>query len=305
MDFSKINNMQTLSKKKLIKSASVVKHSKKIKKPTSFYLRVLSRHPSTSGLRNTVLINGMKVVYRHGSTTSSGLPYEINSVASIKTSADKKLMKEAFDRADISHALWLPLSKSRDDKANFDAMLKKLDFGSDKKSYLIIKSRMGSRGNGNTLIKTKTELDAFLKRNSGSLDHYIVEEYKNYSCEYRIHVTARGYFYTCRKMLKKDTPDDKKFQRHDDNCTWYVEDNPNFNKPSNWNEIVTDCKKALNTIGADVLAFDVKTTSIKDSKDKKAKWIIIESCSAPSFGTGTMEKYKEELPKIVKAKYNQ
>lgn len=299
----KINNMQVLSaKKKVVKKQSVV--SSKSSKPTHFYLRILSRHPSSRGLRNSVPIKGKKVVYRHGSTTTSALPYEINSIKSIKTSADKKLMKEAFDRAGISHALWLPLSKAKEDKGTFDAMLKKLEFGTDKKSYLIIKSRMGSRGNGNTLVKTKAELDAFLKRNAGSLGNYIVEEYKNYSCEYRIHVTARGYFYTCRKMLKKGTPDDKKFQRHDDNCTWYIESNANFNKPANWNEIVEDCKKALVAIGADVLGFDVKSTSVKDVKDKKAKWIIIESCSAPSFGTGTLTKYKEELPKIVNHKYN-
>jgi hypothetical protein len=54
---------------------------------------------------------------------------------------------------------------------------------------------------------------------------------------------------------------------------------------------------------ADVLAFDVKCTSIKDKKDKKCRFILIESCSAASFGDKTAEKYIQELPKILKLKY--
>lgn len=104
-------------------------------------------------------------------------------------------------------------------------------------------------------------------------------------------------------MLKSNTPENQRFQRHDDNCTWIIESNELFNKPSNWDAIVKDCVKALKAIGADVLAFDVKCTSIKDSKDKVCKWILIESCSAPSFGEKTTKNYVAELPKILKRKY--
>lgn len=276
---------------------------KVVKKPTHFYLRILSRHPSIKPLRDSVLIKGFKAVYRHGSTTDGKFEYEINSVESIKTSADKKLMKEAFDKAEVRHAPWISLTKSASDKQLWDKFLSNLGFGKEKDSWLIVKNRWGSRGTGNSLIRTKAELDTFLKERAKSLDNYIIEEYKNYTVEYRIHATEEGYFYACRKMLKSNTPKEQRFQRHDDNCEWFIETNPKFNKPENWNEIVEDCKKAVKMIGADVLAFDVKCTSIKESKDKKCKFIIIESASAPSFGKITAEKYIQELPKIIERKY--
>jgi len=292
----------TIKEKKLAKTAK--KEIKSIKKPTHFYLRILSRHPSISPLRNSILIKGVKAVYRHGSTTNSDFEFEINSVESIKNSADKKLMKEAFDRSEVKHAPWIHLAKATTDKISWDKFLANLDFIKDKDSWLIIKNRWGSRGVGNTLVKTKEQLDVFLKEKTKSLENYIVEEYKNYSVEYRIHVTEEGYFYTCRKMLKENTPKEDRFQRHDDNCSWFVETNPKFNKPENWNEMVEDCKKAVKALGADVLGFDIKCTSVKESKDKKARYILIESCSAPSFGEGTLKKYTEELPKIIQRKYS-
>lgn len=293
-----------IKEKSKIKKVGSVATNKIIKKPTSFFLRILSRHPSIAPFRdNPLLIRKIKAVYRHGSTTNGDFDYEINSVDSVKTSADKKLMKEAFDKAEIRHAPWIHLKKYSTDKKVFDDFLTKLEFGKDKESWVIIKNRYGSRGTGNTLARTQVELDSFIKSKQNSLDNYIMEEYKNYTVEYRIHVTEDEYFYTCRKMLKSDTPKEKRFQRHDDNCEWFLETNPKFNKPENWSDIVEDCKKAVKSIGADVLAFDVKCTSIKESKDKKCKYIIIESCSAPSMGLVTIEKYKEQLPKIIYKKY--
>lgn len=286
-------------KKKVIKTLPKV-----IKTPTHFFLRILSRHPSISGLRNKILLPKIRVVYRHGSTTGGDIKNEINSVQSIKNSADKLIMKQCFDKAGISHAPWFHLSKIGSNKTDWDAFIKKTQFGTDKNSWLIIKQRWGSRGMGNYLIKSQVDLDKFLLSKKQLLGNYIIEEYKNYTVEYRIHATENEYFYSCRKMLKTNTPKEEKFQRHDDNCSWFVETNPKFNKPSNWNEIVEDCKKAVKAIGADLLAFDVKCTSIKTSKDKICKFIIIESCSAPAMGEITLEKYKEIIPKIAKLKYS-
>lgn len=265
---------------------------------THYYLRVFSRHPSAKGLLKKVLIKGKKVVYRHGSTTESSFKYEINSVQSVRNSADKRLMKKAFDSAGINHARWEELQNHNSER--FNKFLKEISFG---ESAVIIKHRFGSRGSGNSLVKTKEQLQKFIASHQGTLGSYIVEEYKNYSVEYRLHITEYGCIYTCRKMLKSDTPDSEKFQRHDDNCVWYVESNPAFNKPANWDEIVKDCQKALKALGGDVMAFDVKCTSIKEKKDRKCKWIVIESCSAPSFGEGTTEHYVNELPKIIQRKY--
>lgn len=274
------------------------------RKPTHFHLRILSRHPSISDLRKkNILVKGARVVYRHGSTTNGNFEYEINSVDSIKNSADKLLMKQCFDKAEIKHSPWFYLGDLETKKDKWQEFLKKTLFGA-KDVFLIAKQRYGSRGTGNYLIKTKEELDKFLKDKRTTLVNYIIEEYKKYSVEYRIHATEHDYFYTCRKVLKNDTPKDQRFQRHDDNCSWLVEENVKFNKPANWEEIIKDCQKAVVALGADMLAFDVKCTSVKDSKDKNCKYIIIESCSAPSFGNRTTEEYVKEIPKVIKAKYN-
>lgn len=270
---------------------------KPIKKVTHRYLRVYSRHPTAEGLRGNILVKGERVVYRHGSTTEGEIKKEINSVKSVKTSADKLLMKQAFDRAGVYHAPWKQLNEISDKNA-WTAWLKVLKFP---EHPLIIKHRFGSRGAGNYLIKSQAELDRFIKDKSQGLHNYIVEEYKPYTREYRLHITEEGCFYTCRKVIKNDTPKEKRFQRHDDNCSWLKEDNPGFDKPHFWDKIVQECVNALKEIKADVLAFDVKCTS--PNKTKKDAWIIIESCSAPSFGKITTEKYKVELPKIVNHKY--
>lgn len=276
----------------------------KAKKPTHFYVQVLSRHPTTDQIRKKVLIKGIKVIYRHGSTTNvKNIEYEINSADSVKTSADKLLMKQAFDKAEVKHALWFYLRDIDSKKDEWQKFLKKVNFAKDN-NYLIAKQRWGSRGTGNYLLKTQADLDNFLKNRKNTLGNYIIEEYKKYSVEYRIHATEDGYFYACRKMLESDTPKDQRWQRHDDNCKWYVEENPSFNKPANWDEIVKDCQRVVKTMDADVLAFDIKCSSIKDSKDKKCNYIIIETCSAPSFGERTAKEYIKELPKIIKRKYN-
>lgn len=136
-------------------------------------------------------------------------------------------------------------------------------------------------------------------------EEYIGEIFFKHGREYRIHVTEQGYFYTCRKMLKKDA--EVRWSRHDVDCSWIKEENPLFDKPVNWDAIVADCVKALKTIGADVLAFDVKVQTAKDKKGNKREnpnWILIESASAPSFGEVTTQQYIKIIPQIVNAKLN-
>lgn len=287
-----------------VKHSTTRKLGPKVKsRPTYFALRILSRHPSANGIRGAIMVKGRKIVYRHGSTTQGLFEYEINSPDCVKKSSDKLKMKKCFDNAEARHAPWIHLSMVKENKAKFDEFITSCKLSDKESRFVIIKSRLGSRGNGNYLVKSRTELDKFIEQHKNNLEGYIIEQYKNFSVEYRLHVSELGCFYACRKVLKKDTPPEKRFQRHDDNCSWLVESNPGFAKPSNWEVIVKDCQKILRAMGADVMAFDVKCTSTKNKPTDPCDWIIIESCSAPAFGNITTEKYKEHLPKLINHKY--
>src|SRR6185295_12245911 len=89
-----------------------------------------------------------------------------------------------------------------------------------------------------------------------------------------------------RKRLRNDVPKEKRWVRNDSTCVWITEytqekaangdfirftnqDSPDFDKPSNWDEIIEECKKALKSIGGDLLAVDVKAQGNKDNKGRK------------------------------------
>lgn len=249
---------------------------------TRFRPVVFTRHPSHSKLRTELPLLPTRSVVRLGSTTikeDGRERVEINTVQSIKNSANKLLMKKCFVASGVKTADWFT-------EGNLTT------WASDKYP-IIAKSLYGSRGKGNTLINNQEELNQFLTGKTQS--NYIFEKYYKYSREYRLHVTDDGCFYTCRKLLKNDTPEEKQFQRHDDNCVWILETNEKFKKPNNWNLIIDDCVKALKGLGLTIGAFDVKV----QAKDDSPEWIIIESCSAPSFGEITLQKYLEEIPKQI------
>ena len=263
----------------------------KKKKITHFRPNVRSRHPSHQVLREKLPLLPFKSIVRLGSTTDLGdNRVECNSIQAIKNSADKLLMKRCFSGAEVKTASWISgINNSVDIIYTFA----KLNYP------IIAKSRKGSRGEGNTKIDNKEQLDQWFA--GKNLELYIFEKFYTYSKEYRIHITKEGCFYTCRKLLKNDTPEAEQWHRHDENSVWILEDNAKFMKPANWNDIVADCVKALDSLGLDIGAFDVKT---QGSLKENPEWIIIESCSAPSFGEITGIKYVEQIPKILIDKYN-
>jgi D-alanine-D-alanine ligase-like ATP-grasp enzyme len=262
-------------------------------------LRVLSRHPSHNSLRTANLRFDKRVVVRLGSITIPKYPVdlEINSVEAIKISADKLLMKQAFDKGQVPTAKWFVHIGNGEFKEGTKEEKVLLNYP------IVVKNRFGSRGTGNYKFDSKEQLEAWLKNKNFVVDNYIFESFFKKGREYRLHVTKEGCFYTCRKLLKKDASET--WHRHAENCVWVVEDNPLFDKPVNWDEIVKACVDALSAIGADVLAFDVKVqlSKTKDGSERKnPKFILIESCSAPSFGEITAKKYIEQIPKIYNLK---
>lgn len=261
---------------------------------------IRSRHPSHNGLRRALPKLPFRSVIRLGSLTLLEEPQgvnsrrvELNPVSAIKNSSNKLKMKQCFTTEGVKTAEWI-YSTNEMDIINW------------LKEYPIVaKSHMGSRGKGNTLLKTEQEARAFVR--SHDLSHYIFEKYYNYNKEYRLHVSADGCFYTCRKMLKQEFKDhENAWQRHDDNCVWILESNPSFEKPANWNDIVAHCVRALRSCGLDFGACDLRVQNDldKDGVRRNAPdFIVVEINSAPSFGEVTLAKYKEVLPQLLVKKY--
>jgi glutathione synthase/RimK-type ligase-like ATP-grasp enzyme len=257
-----------------------------MKKFNNYFLRVFSRHPSHSIIRkggaNAILYPKIACILL-GSTTEAARRWnrsklKINSPEACNVSSNKILMKGAFKEANIkSPEFWENSNDIPEDM------------------YPIIAKRVyGSRADGIRLFNTKDELIAANLRGG-----YYFEKYYNYAREYRLHCTPvlNEMFYTCRKMLKKDTPEDVKFYRNDKNCSWFIETNPDFNKPANWDEICQEAIKATKVVGLDIGAVDVRVKS--KSKDGKNLFQIIEVNSAPSFAEGTANEYMKIIPRIL------
>ena len=280
--------------------------SKLLKKYTMFRPKILSRHPSHNILRSVhkkIAALPYKSVIRFGSTTdlpdtvsNGGDRIEINSIPSIKISANKLLMKQKFTEVNVKTAQW----RQTNTKEGLQQVVDILEYP------IVAKAHYGSKGKGNTLIKSQEELESWTQ--GKTLNNYIFERFMNFGYEFRLHVTEEGCFYACRKALKKDVPEDQKWRRHDDICVWFLESNPEFYKPNSWNDIISDCVKALKAIGADILSFDVRVQTPTDSKGNKRDYqdyILLECNSASSMDNGTGEvsvcaqKYIDIIPSII------
>jgi len=286
-----------LSKKVAVKKAAV-------KKITFFKPLVLSRHPSHDLLRTSLARHRFHSVVRLGSETipeRNNERVQINTPQAVRNSANKLLMKQCFTRAGVKTAQWF--TKSNDWNSLFNESNSGLYSTIDQLPYPIIaKSLHGSRGEGNFKLDNQAALEAWMR--DKNLSGYIFEKFMTYSREYRLHVTKDGCFYTCRKLLRNDAPANT-WQRHDDVCSWALETNPSFKKPNNWDAIVQDCINAQRALGLDICAFDVMVQGSREGRERtNPEWIICESCSAPSFGEITGQKYIQEINRLIVDKYN-
>lgn len=211
----------------------------------------------------------------------------INTEDACANSANKRVMKTLFTEHGVKTALWVfPQNPQEVEKFINDNEL-----GNKK---VIIKSLLGSRGRGLYLLETGQEaIQWFTQRGFGG---HIIEKYYNYNKEYRLHVTENGCFYTCRKMLKQDA--ETRWYRNDSNCVWIIEENPLFARPRSWAAIEEHCVKALNAVGLDFGACDVRVQSERENGQLE-DFIICEINSAPSFGDITAEKYKQQLQQFI------
>lgn len=254
------------------------------------YLKIRTKNHTAEPLKNSIEVN-TRAVFRLGSITPTEEIFprgvalnkpivEINTAEACHNSGDKILMKQCFTRCGVKNAEWNILN-------NYDGIA----FPS------IIKHKNSCKGQGIYYIENQNNLDKFMEEHD-NLQNYIIEDYKNYSKEYRLHVTKDGCFYACRKMLKEDA--EERWHRHDMNSVWIMEENPLFEKPSNWDLIVEECVKALNAVGLDIGACDIKVQSEKN-KDRGGNpdFIILEINSGPSMGEVTLVKYEEQLRRLI------
>lgn len=250
------------------------------------YLKIRSRHPSHDILRGKIKVGKRNMVFRLGSNTPMPGAIDINSADACMNSANKRVMKVRFTENQVKTAVWtFP--------QNVEEVNTFINQNELRDKKVIIKSLRGSRGRGLYLLENGSEAAAWF--NQRGFGGHIIEKYYNYTKEYRLHVSKEGCFYTCRKMLKTEAQE--RWYRNDSNCVWIMEENPMFEKPSNWAEIVEHCVKALNATELDLGACDVRVQS--ERIGRVPEFIICEINSAPSFGDVTAEKYIQELTKIV------
>lgn len=262
------------------------------------YLKIRTKNHTAQPLKNLIEVN-TRAVFRLGSLTPTEEIFprgvalnkpiiEINTAEACHNSGDKILMKECFDDSSVKSAEWESLLSVKIGIEEDDICWEFFP--------CIVKHKNSCKGKGIYYFENEDNLYSFC--NIHNCNNYIIEKYYNYSKEYRLHVTKDGCFYTCRKMLKGDA--EERWHRHDMNSVWIVEENPLFEKPSNWDLIVEECVKALNAVGLDIGACDIKVQSEK-SRDRggNPEFIILEINSGPSMADRTLIEYEKQLRKML------
>jgi len=255
------------------------------------FIQIRSKNDTAASLRGQV-VTRKRTVLRLGSSTPTDQIFpegvrrgkeiiEINTVEACHNSGNKITMKQMFDAVGVVSAEWAQMSNIHGYE------------GDPWEHYpAIIKHKNSSKGNGIFYIENEPALAAFILEHNYNINDYIIEKFYNYVKEYRLHVTKDGCFYTCRKMLRDDATE--RWHRHDSNSVWILEENELFAKPANWDEIVAECVKAMTSVGLDISAIDIKV-----SNHNPARFIILETNSAPALAEITTVKYIDKLKAIV------
>lgn len=268
-----------------------------MKKPVMTMARVLSRHPSHNVFRkNPQLTFPAPVLIRLGSTTvvpAGKYAVEINSIPSIQTSANKFLMKRAFDAHNVPTADWYLLQDGLfvlQNGNNSGILPEELPFP------IIMKNIFGSRGEGNTKVDNVEQLNAAIKK-AVNLKNYIFEKFYNYAKEYRIHVSESGPFLVWRKLRRAEVPQEKRWFFNSETCNWISPANKSFDMPVNMDYVYKTAVQALRAVGLTIGGVDLRI----QSKGASPKFIVVEINSACAQAEQTSEAYIREFQNIVNA----
>lgn len=240
-----------------------------------FRLRVFSPNKSCAPLRSIPF--SRRVLLRLGSTTELVSKYkylEINTIAGVRTSANKITMKRAFDVANIKHSEWIS-STNKEAIRKFFFIHK----------ILIAKHRHSSKGNDIYYIDSQDALENLFSR--VNLKDFVFEKYYFFPSEYRVHVDVNhGCFYACKKVLKEDA--DVQWHKHADNSI-FVLVTKELELPECWQKMIADCTQALKQMQLTIACFDVLCSN--------NDYIIVESNTAPSLATYGITYYSNHLKK--------
>ena len=273
-----------------------------MKTPSKTFLsrtvRIRTKNNTAAPLRKSILVPFMAVA-RLGSRTPTnnifprgGRIIECNSVQSIENSRDKIRMKRCFENAHIPQARWYegPLGN------NMNVIKTHFGITKTEEYQLVGKAICGFQGKGMVLISNDTELVDFCKHHTP--DNFFIELFYNYGREYRLHATRREVFLSWRKLRREDSKERWFFNSH--NCNWVGEDHELFNKPSNWPELCRAACQAVESVGLDIGAVDIRVSS-QDTR----QFIVCEVNSAPALAEAGIDAYREQIRKVLIKKYNE
>lgn len=209
---------------------------------------------------------------------------EWNTLEAIKNSSNKLKTKKLMVDNDIPTAEYWTSNDFIENKENIFEEYK----------VIIAKRICGSKGIGMKLFHSIEEYNEWIENEGPNLKEYFFEKYYNYNREYRIHLFNGEMIYTNRKMLKEDA--EERWYRNDSNSVWYLETNPIFDRPVNFDKIIEDCKKLQELTRLNFSSFDIR---VQSSKHEDPKYIILETNSGSSMGEGTAQAYKNAIEKYL------
>ena len=260
------------------------------------YAQIRTKNFTAEPFRRSI-ITSRSAIIRLGSVTPTekafrkpkapGSVIEINTVNAIKNSRNKLLMKACFDKRDVPQAEWWSYDR-------FITSGNKIDFP------IVVKRVHGFQGRGMELIENQEQLDNWLGRHPDwSSTGWYFEKFYNYAREYRLHVSKNGTFMCWRKLRTRDA--ENRWFFNSTNCNWVSDKHELFDKPKCWKAMEKAALDALESVGLDIGAVDIRVQS-NDRDDPK--FIVCEINSAPALGNIGIEKYKEELTKLIQDKNN-
>jgi glutathione synthase/RimK-type ligase-like ATP-grasp enzyme len=258
------------------------------------FVRIRTKNYTARPLRRSILFDDWAIV-RLGSRTPNNHCFktprkaiEINTIEAIDNSRDKLKMKSCFNSLKVPQAEWW----TTDDYMNDRFVKSKLPYP------IVIKRICGFQGRGMELINSEKEFNTWLS-NHKNLSGWYFERFYNYSREYRLHVSSvSGVFLSWRKLRTKEATNRWFF--NSTNSEWIGEDNEKFDKPFSWDKMKKAAEDAIKATKLDIGAVDIRVQSNK--KEEDPKFIVCEVNSAPALGNVGIEKYKEEILKILQSK---